>query len=191
MYLVTGLGNPGQDYENTRHNFGEVVVAALVDQLGQGSWSAWKGHRVAKFRDPEVVCFIDDEFMNLAGGPLGEFLRYQNDVVPRQVIVVHDELDLPFGRLQLKLGGSAGGHNGVQSVIDQLGTDQFWRLRLGIGRPESVTAQAEISQYVLSRFRADEVPGVSQIVDEAVALLIQSIKTSPTSATKTVDLQKK
>lgn len=150
--LVAGLGNPGPRYSRTRHNAGQMVVELLAARLGAGRFATRYGGRLAETRGPAgpLALLIPQTFMNESGdsvGPAAGSLR----AAPAQVLVVHDELDLPFGVVRGKLGGGHGGHNGLRSVTRGLGTGEFPRLRVGIGRaPEEFRGDG--ADWVLSRF---------------------------------------
>ncbi len=150
--LVAGLGNPGPRYSGTRHNAGQMVVELLGARLGVGRFATRYGGRLAETRGAggPLALLIPQTFMNESGesvGPAAGALRAR----PEQVLVVHDELDLPFGVVRGKLGGGNGGHNGVRSVARGLGTGEFPRLRVGIGRPP-VEFRGDSADWVLSRF---------------------------------------
>lgn len=192
--LIAGLGNPGEKYQGTRHSVGFAVVDALAARY-DARWDQWKGHWAARMVTDmeEATLFKAEDFMNISGVALAAHVNFYK-LPTDQLLVVHDELDLPFGRLQLKFGGSAGGHNGVQSVIDQLGSDVFWRLRVGIGRPNQQMANSEsqmpdqdqISTYVLSQFAPTERENLAAIIDESVALLVESVTREPQAVSKTI-----
>jgi peptidyl-tRNA hydrolase, PTH1 family len=168
IYLIVGLGNPGPEYEQTRHNAGFLLVDQLADR-----WSAdWKTEKkfkaeVAKVSPAgrRVILVKPQTFMNLSGkavGPLGKFYR----VPPGNVLVVVDDADLPLGKVRLRPDGSPGGHHGLESVEEHLGTRAWPRLRLGIGR--KVPEQREISGHVLGRFGTDEWKDFEQVLKHAV-----------------------
>jgi PTH1 family peptidyl-tRNA hydrolase len=167
--LICGLGNPGPEYEGHRHNIGFQVVDAVADRFGvrlnQGKFAGRIGQgTIGKSR---VLLFKPQTFMNASGTALAQAVRFYK-VDPADLLVVHDELDLPFGRLQLKLGGGAGGHNGISSIIDTLGLDDFGRLRIGIGKPEGPGAKERVVGHVLSDFSREERSALPQLVDRAV-----------------------
>lgn len=160
--LVVGLGNPGPKYERTRHNVGFVVADALAERHG----ITLKHHKGVALAGWGVVgaarlgIVKPTTFMNRSGQAVRDVARYY-DVAPEEMLVVFDDLNLPLGKIRLRLGGSAGGHNGVQDVIDALGTDAFARLRIGIGGEFARGRQAD---YVLSPFSAAE----REVVDGAL-----------------------
>lgn len=134
--LVVGLGNPGEEYDRTRHNAGFHVVDLLAERHGGRYWKSLKGAMVAEVTiDGERVWLAKPQsFMNASGGPAAK-VAAELGLEPAQVLVVHDELDIPDGDVRVKDGGGAGGHRGVRSIIDKLGTRDFPRVRVGIGRP--------------------------------------------------------
>src|SRR5215216_3192904 len=164
MWLVVGLGNPGPEYARTRHNLGFMVVDELADRAGAtGEWRNKLGAQVAEIHlgaERALLC-KPMEFMNLSGESTGRVAGFWK--VPRdKVIAVHDELDLPFGRLKLGSGGGAGGHNGVRSLIATLGAE-FTRVRIGIGKPPG----RDGASWVLGGFSKDEQKELPFLVGEA------------------------
>jgi len=155
QWLVVGLGNPGPGYAGNRHNVGQMVVAELASRAS----TTFKNHRanaaVAEARrvgGPRLVLAKPNSFMNLSGGPVAALLRFYKIDVSR-LIVVHDELDIPFDSLKLKLGGGHGGHNGLRNIMAAVGSGDFIRVRVGIGRPPGRQPAAD---YVLRDFSSDE-----------------------------------
>jgi PTH1 family peptidyl-tRNA hydrolase len=147
--LIVGLGNPGRDYEATRHNAGFrwVDEFARVHEVNFKADSKFHGLVArAELHEHEVHLLKPQTFMNVSGRSVGALAQFYK-IDPQQIVVVHDELDLPPGSAKLKLGGGHGGHNGLKDIIVHLGTKDFWRLRLGIGHPGE---RAEVSAYVLS-----------------------------------------
>jgi PTH1 family peptidyl-tRNA hydrolase len=181
QWIIVGLGNPGKTYEKTRHNFGWFVVDALAEQQ-KLVWKNWKGSYVTelKVQQSEMRILKPGTFMNLSGQAVAALIHFYK-YSPQELVVVHDELDLMLGMVQLKFGGRAAGHKGVQSVIDHLGTNQFWRLRLGIGCPEQV--ETDTSAFVLSPFRTEEAALLGQVVDASVHLLVESAENKPKAIT--------
>lgn len=167
-WLVVGLGNPGPDYAATRHNAGFAVVDLLAERVG-GRFRAHRGRaavvegRVGPLPGAPVVLAKPTCFMNLSGGPVVALCDYFRVPVDR-LVVVHDDLDLPFGAVRLKRGGGSGGHNGLRSVSQSLGTPDYLRVRLGIGRPPGRQDPAE---FVLRPFAAAERKDWPYVVDRA------------------------
>jgi len=167
MKLLVGLGNPGNKYEKTRHNIGFKVLEKLLEKYG-GEWGSESriGALIShlKFNEQEVILALPQTYMNLSGDAVKDLLRwYKLDI--SDLIVVHDELDLPFVRIQVKKGGSAAGHNGVQSIIDRIGSEEFVRVRVGIG--SSKEEKAPYENYVLEEFNPEEIKGLKNIIDDA------------------------
>jgi PTH1 family peptidyl-tRNA hydrolase len=168
--LVVGLGNPGPEYAKTRHNVGQTVVTEFASRLGVKLSSHKGGALAASVRlpatgtgpGPAVVLAVPLSYMNLSGGPVAALARYHK-VQSEDIIVVHDDLDLPLGTIRLKRGGGEGGHNGLRSVTTSLGTPDYVRIRFGIGRPTG-----DAAGYVLSPFGAAERKAVPALVDEAI-----------------------
>jgi PTH1 family peptidyl-tRNA hydrolase len=134
--LIVGLGNPGTQYENTRHNAGFMVADLLAGNLRVGYWKDEAGARVGlvRFGDADLVIAKPQTFMNLSGKAVAKLAKTYG-VAVADIIIVHDDLDLPEETVRVKFGGGHGGHNGLRSLIDALGTGDFVRVRLGIGRP--------------------------------------------------------
>lgn len=150
--IVAGLGNPGEKYRGTRHNIGFMVIDRLAEELGLSFSDKFRGEAAVKEFGGVKVHFIKPmTFMNLSGASVGALAGFYK-IAPEDVFIVHDEMNLPFGRLRLRHRGSAGGHNGLASVIECLGSDRFPRLKMGIGRKAGEDAVA----HVLGRFAPDE-----------------------------------
>ncbi len=173
--VIVGLGNPGAEYEATRHNVGFMIVDRLVQRC-QGRWKKQGAARVARvcLHDVSFWCIKPETFMNLSGNAVRGFLSRE---APKQLIIVHDELDLEVGILRLKCGGGTGGHNGLKSLKEQLGPlmEQAWRLRFGIGHPGS---KSLVSDYVLSAFVRDEQVLKAETIERAVDTLGEMLVTT-------------
>jgi PTH1 family peptidyl-tRNA hydrolase len=164
--LVVGLGNPGPRYETTRHNVGFMVADILADRLGAGFKVHKKSGALAttgRLAGRSVVLVKPRVYMNESGRQVGPLANFYS-VAPADVIVIHDELDIEFGRIRLKLGGGEGGHNGLRSVAQALGTKDFQRVRIGIGRPPG---RKDPATYVLENFSTAERPEVPLICEQA------------------------
>jgi len=152
-YLVAGLGNPGARYRDTRHNLGRRAVELIADELG-GSWrSRWNG-RVSELRDGDerLALLVPETFMNESGRSVAPALRFYK-LPPERLVVVHDELDLELGDVRAKQGGGLAGHNGLRSLAEAIGTQDFLRVRIGIGRPERGDRRP-VADWVLQPFPA-------------------------------------
>lgn len=173
MFAVIGLGNPGRKYEGTRHNAGYRVTGALAEELSAGR--PFRLSRslcaTATYAGNRLLLVQPLTYMNLSGRALLELLR-KYPLSSKELLLIHDELDLPLGTIRFKLGGSSAGHQGVQSVIESMGSPEFLRLRFGIGRPP----MEEAARYVLQPFLPTELTQVEEAVQtavEAVKLLIE------------------
>ena len=162
-HVVAGLGNPGPRYQDTRHNVGQRVLDHLAPTLRAG-WrdEGWALVARGRWRDEPVYLVKPQSFMNVVGPKVAVALRRLN-ADPADLIVVYDDIDLPLGAVRTRMKGSHGGHNGMRSVIEALGTEDIRRVKIGVGRPER---KQDVPDHVLDRFRPDEVP----VMDEAVAL---------------------
>jgi peptidyl-tRNA hydrolase, PTH1 family len=160
--LVAGLGNPGRTYEGTRHNVGFAVVDCLAARHGLGLVASRVPAVEARWRvGDEVVLLVKPlTFMNLSGEAVAGLVRYYRIDVP-DLLVVCDDVNLPLGRLRARGSGSEGGHNGLRSVADQLGTIEYARLRVGVGRGDT---RRDLADHVLARFAPEEMAGVEDAV---------------------------
>lgn len=166
MYLIAGLGNPGPEYRYTRHNFGLRIIEAWAGNLG-GRLSGRRFQSVSLrtiFAGKAVLLLGPMTFMNRSGEAVRACARYYR-VDDKDIFVIHDDLDLPLGRLRVASGGGAGGHKGVASVIAHLGSSNVPRLRVGIGRPAYEQA---VDDYVLNKFSTDENEIVAQVIQLAL-----------------------
>ena len=159
--IVCGLGNPGKEYELTRHNAGFATIDALAERFGVRYWRSEGGCDMAivkthyGFETHEVILAKPQSYMNTSGGPLSKLAR-THKVSPAEILVVHDEVDLPQGRIQVKWGGGLNAHNGLRSIADKLGTRDFSRVRCGIGRPPGKMSVADYALRKLKGNFADE-----------------------------------
>lgn len=177
MQLVVGLGNPGPKYAGNRHNVGFMAVDRLAERLRAGAFRDKFSGSFVRLNSPDVVLLKPLTFMNLSGESVQAAMTFFKVALP-DVIVIHDELDVPFGEARLKSGGGAAGHNGLKSIMQHCGGDGFVRLRIGIGRPRS----GEVAGYVLSDFSSSERAELPDVLDQA-ALGIESIFSRGLTAT--------
>ncbi|MBM9461950.1 aminoacyl-tRNA hydrolase [Aeromicrobium sp. YIM 150415] len=181
-WLIVGLGNPGPTYAATRHNIGYFVADALAERVG-GRFSAHKGRRAevveGRLQGERVVLGRARSYMNESGGPVASLLAYY-DIEPDHLVVIHDELDIDFGMLRLKFGGGDNGHNGLKSIRQSIGTGDYYRVRVGIGRPPG---RQPVHDYVLKPFSSTERKEVGVHVEEA-ADAIESLITRGLVATQ-------
>jgi peptidyl-tRNA hydrolase, PTH1 family len=165
---IIGLGNPGPEYRNTRHNVGQRVVEALAKRV-RARFAREAGHQIARGRwQGETVYLVKPaSFMNVSGPAVARISRRLR-VGPAELIVVFDDLDLPLGKVRVRMKGSAGGHNGVRSLIEALGTEELRRVKVGIGRPAVPGETREkIVDHVLTPFYPDELEAIEAAVGEA------------------------
>ena len=170
--LIVGLGNPGAEYERTRHNAGCWAVDEMARVLGAHGFGAdkkMKAEVASALIDGRKIWFIKPQtYMNCSGQSVGPFARF-HDIRPSEILVLHDELDLLPGQLRVKLGGSSGGHNGLKDIQSALGTPDYWRLRIGIGHPRSLQLNQGVADFVLHRPRQDEQIEIDRAIDRVAA----------------------
>jgi PTH1 family peptidyl-tRNA hydrolase len=174
-WLVAGLGNPGPGYAGSRHNVGQMVLAELAERLS----ATFKTHKanatVAEARlvpgGPKLVLAKPNTFMNLSGGPVAALLRFYS-LDPSRLIVLHDELDIPFDTIRLKSGGGHGGHNGIRDVAAAIGTGDFARVRIGIGRPPGRQDPADFVLTPFSKAEREVLPNLLADAADATELII-------------------
>ena len=173
MYLIFGLGNPGNRYRLTRHNIGfmvlEKLAARLEIDLKQKSFNALWGK--GKIDGKNVLLAMPQTYMNLSGNAVRELLTFFKAGI-NNLIVVHDDLDLPFGTIRLKTGGGNAGHKGLDSIVENLGSSDFARVRIGIGRPAD---KARIESYVLERFEPKEETILKPVIQSAADAISEII----------------
>lgn len=166
-WLVVGLGNPGAQYEATRHNVGQMALDVLATRIG-GKFSAHKTRaRVAEGRlrpgGPKLILAKSNGYMNTSGGPVSALANYFG-IPPERIIALHDDLDLPFDSIKLKLGGGHGGHNGLRDIAKALGTPDYLRVRIGVGRPPG---QQDPADFVLKPFGSSERGNLPVLLEDA------------------------
>jgi len=150
--LVVGLGNPGAEYADTRHNAGFWLCERLATKLGAALRRESRFHGLAGRTQDQVWLLLPQTYMNHSGQAVAALARFYR-IPPAEMLVLHDELDLPPGALRLKFGGGLGGHNGLKDIATHLGTQDFWRLRIGVGHPGD---RDQVVDYVLKKPRAEE-----------------------------------
>ena len=176
MKAVVGLGNPGPEYERTRHNVGSEVVVALADHdhvrfsRGPSRTRCLTGD--VTIGGERVVLAMPLTYMNESGGPVAALLSYFG-IEADDLLVVHDDIDLPFGRLRLQIGGGTGGHNGLRSIEAALGDRSFVRLKIGVGRPPG---RMDPADFVLRRFAKAERAEVDLVVEDAVEVVTEWVR---------------
>lgn len=190
-WLIVGLGNPGVGYAGNRHNVGAMVIDELVRRDG-GSLRTHKSRaKAAELRlgtlpggvpGPKAVVAVPLTYMNESGGPVAGLMQFFK-VPPERVVVVHDELDIDFAQLRLKLGGGEGGHNGLRSITKSLGTKDYLRVRVGIGRPPG---RMDAASYVLKDFSPSERPELDFLLPDAADAVERLVHEGLTAAQNVV-----
>ncbi|OEZ94673.1 aminoacyl-tRNA hydrolase [Duganella phyllosphaerae] len=171
--LIVGLGNPGAEYEQTRHNAGFWLVDNLANSSGARLNRETKYNALmakTSIAGQEVYLLEPQTYMNRSGQSVGALSRFFK-INPDEVLVVHDELDLMPGIARLKKGGSAGGHNGLKDITAALGTHDYWRLRLGIGHPRTLSLQQQVADFVLHRPRREDQDLIEQAIDKSLLVM--------------------
>jgi PTH1 family peptidyl-tRNA hydrolase len=194
MFLIVGLGNPGKRYKTTRHNIGFMVaekLAAGIDvEVKQKSFDALWGK--GRLKNKKVIIALPQTYMNLSGAAVRQLQSFfKTDI--SNLIVIHDDLDLPFGALRLKTGGGNAGHKGLISIESNLGSSDFTRIRLGIGKPAD---KSRIEGYVLEPFSEEEKKSLPELINQAsdacAEIVLTDIKTATSKyQTKNINFHKK
>lgn len=189
MYVIVGLGNPGQEYENTRHNVGRMIVTdfCVKQKLGEFVFDKKSNALIAvgKLGDSQVTAVLPETFMNKSGGAVAKFVKSKK--AAETLIVVHDELDLPMGRVKISFNKSSGGHKGVESIKKSLGTEAFVRVRVGIspstssGKLKKPTGDEVVNNFILGKFSKkdeDALKKISKSLQGILTLLVTEGKDS-------------
>ena len=176
-WLIVGLGNPGPEYEKTRHNIGQMVLDELAKEVG----GSFKKHSKASavvvegrlgFGGPKVILMKSLGYMNTSGGPVSAVAKFYG-IDPDHIIVVHDELDIPFDTIKLKIGGGEVGHNGLRDITKALGTKDYYRVRTGIGRPPG---RMDTADFVLKPFSSTEAKDLPFLISNAADATMMLVK---------------
>lgn len=170
IHLLVGLGNPGKDYEDTRHNAGAILVEMLARSAGTSLRPERKFHGLygkVSLQGQDLHLLIPTTFMNRSGTAVGALAQFYK-IPPNQILVAHDELDIPAGTARIKKSGGHGGHNGLRDIIAHLGSNEFHRLRLGIGHPGE---KSLVVNYVLGRFGISERQSFDAMAEECARIL--------------------
>lgn len=182
LWLVVGLGNPGPQYAGNRHNVGQMVLDELARRIGAAFKSQKTNATVAEGRlsgqGPRLILAKPNTYMNVSGGPVAALMRFYK-LEPANLIVLHDELDIPFDSIKLKIGGGHGGHNGVRDIAAAIGSPEFVRVRIGIGRPPGRQPAAD---FVLKDFSSDEKKTLPNLISDAADAVEQVTRESLTAA---------
>ena len=181
-WLIVGLGNPGAQYQGNRHNVGQMVLDELAARLGAGFKSHKARAHVLEGRlgigGPRVVLAKPMSYMNVSGGPVAALANFYG-ITPDHVVAVHDEIDIPFNTVKLKIGGGEGGHNGLRDISKALATKDYLRVRVGVGRPPG---RMETADYVLRDFGTAELKELPFLLDEAADAVESLVRDGLTAA---------
>jgi PTH1 family peptidyl-tRNA hydrolase len=174
MKIIIGLGNPGEEYSKTRHNLGFMVLNALRDELGFPRWKKEKLYEVTRgfVDDEEIVLAKPRTYMNLSGNAALSLMTTFH-AKPEDLLVVYDEMALPFGKIRLRPSGSAGGHKGIGSILERVGREDVPRLRIGIGNPSE---EEDSVNFVLSEFNQEEKKQLPEIIKISVESILSYLK---------------
>ena len=176
MKLVVGLGNPGERYANTRHNIGFLVLDEIIKKYVVSPRVNKKLGAILYSLDKERLLLKPQTFMNRSGGPVINIIRFYK-INPENVLVIHDDVDLSFGEIRNQFARGSAGHRGVDSIIESLGTEEFNRVRIGVGRPDPATNRGmETDAWVLQKFSKEEEKTLPEIVQKAVRVVIDWLK---------------
>ncbi len=172
-YLIAGLGNPGREYQNSRHNIGFRLINSLAERL-EITFSRMESKALvtkSKYLDRSIILAKPQTYMNLSGQAIGSLVKFYK-IPLENLMVLYDDVDLPFGRIRIRPAGGSAGHKGMESIINQLGTQDFPRLRFGVGRPPGSKGAAS---YVLRDFSGDEADFLPQFLDRGTDAVITFI----------------
>lgn len=175
-FLIVGLGNPGEKYKNTRHNIGFLILDAYIASLGLHWNESKKFAETSQTYAGYKVHFLKPlEYMNLSGKAVQTIVQMYK-IPPSQILVVQDEVDLPFGKIKNKIGGGTAGHNGLKDIVAKIGSQEFHRLRFGVGKPEK--GGMEVADYVLQNFNSEEKQTLTNLIGDCKLKLEDWIKTN-------------
>ena len=172
MKLIVGLGNPGNEYQNTRHNMGFMVIDKILNELNLNfTKNKHKGVYVqTKIKGEDVIILKPLTYMNLSGESIKEVMSYYK-ITPNDILVIYDDMDTNVGGIRLRLSGSAGGHNGMKSIIKLLGTESFKRIRVGVGKDPNI----DIINYVLGKPKKEDLPKIEEALTKAMKASIDFV----------------
>ncbi len=181
MYLIAGLGNPGREYEMTRHNIGFEVIDYIADKYKvKVKKLKFKGlYQKTEIEGEETLLLKPQTYMNLSGECIRDFAAFYK-IPPEKIIIINDDVYLDEGRLRIRKSGSAGGHNGLKSIIYQLKSDNFIRIRVGVGKKRQ--NEQELADFVLSRFTKEQIPLLEKAIVNAADAVSEIIKNGTESA---------
>ena len=178
--MIVGLGNPGSEYENTRHNAGFMVLDRIADELRANYWKSECGALTAHVRHngEELILAKPQSFMNTSGGPVSK-LAAQYGIKPEEILVIHDDMDIPAGTVRVKVGGGHGGHNGLKSIHAKLGSNAYLRVKVGVGHP---SGKKQVVDHVLNVPRGSDADAFEDARIRAHAAAMCVLDDGPTKA---------
>ena len=181
MYLIAGLGNPGREYDMTRHNIGFEVIDYIADKYRiKVKKLKFKGlYQKTELEGEDVILLKPQTYMNLSGDCIGDFAAFYK-IPPEKIIVISDDVYLDEGRIRIRKSGSAGGHNGLKSIIYRLDSDNFVRIRVGVGK--KAQDEQELADFVLSRFTKEQIPILEKAIINAADAVSEIVKNGTESA---------
>lgn len=190
MLLIAGLGNPDEEYLKTRHNLGYRTVIELCQKLGinfDAEAQTYRANRFLKTKigEQDVAFCLPLGYMNNSGDAIKQLMDFYGDNATKDLWVIHDDTEVAFGQVRVKCGGTSGGHNGVKSIDERIG-QSYWRIRLGVGRPEN--SEHDLADFVLAKFSPAEQAVLPTVIDQTTDFLVKSIKEGklePTTFTTT------
>jgi PTH1 family peptidyl-tRNA hydrolase len=191
-FLICGLGNPGNEYKNTRHNLGFLIIEDISQKMDVSLKKGEGDYLIATTRHAGKKIFLIEpqSYMNKSGIPVQKVMNYYK-IIPENFLIVHDDLDIDLGKVKLALNGGAGGHNGIRSVISQIGTKNFLRLKAGIGKPAD---KFPVDRWVLSQFSREETDIVKEVTDissKGILLYLEKGEQFAMNFINSVDLRRK
>lgn len=158
MKIIVGLGNPGEKYSQNRHNVGFILLDTLAKKLGL-EWDFSSKLKADICKKDDLIFLKSREYMNTSGQPVSSAVSYYK-ISANDLVVIHDDIDLPFGEVKMQFASGSAGHKGVESIISNLGSKEFWRIRVGVGRP---TNAQPVEDFVLSNFSGEELQKIKEI----------------------------
>ncbi len=184
MKIIVGLGNIGDKYDKTRHNIGFEVVKKIASELNVNDFrEKFQGQvAITRYKDEKLMLLMPSTFMNLSGNSLIEAVNFYKLDPEKDVLVIYDDMDLPVGKMRIRKKGSAGGHNGIKSIISHIG-DRFLRIKCGIGKP---IEKADTLNYVLGRFPKIEMEKVENMLDRVACASLDIISQAENNVDKTI-----
>lgn len=177
MLIIAGLGNPTEEYKGTRHNIGYLIITALAEKIGKNfaeDSTVYRANQYLKTKegDEDIVLTLPLGYMNNSGEAIKQVMDFYGSNETRKLWIVHDDTDLPYGQVKVKLAGTSAGHNGIKSIDEIIG-NRYWRIRVGVGKPKH--EGFDLARFVLSRFTEEEKEDLPTIIDQTSSYLVKSL----------------